>query len=314
MNLFKNVLKVTMVLAFLFLFGCEKDQISIDNNSLTEEINAVVTKYNDGGEDKIEFPWYPGFQKNEKVVDATLTLKVRQELDKCYSKQTTYLKSAGNTVGVIKDGTCGPYQELYIFMDCEDSGAKSSESGWNGDCWVNTNSSKNVYLFFCVVDNEYFQATNVNYAVLDLSAEAWPSGVSKIRNWMDNENKRNMNACTQGGTMQADGTSTGGTDKKNHWYGNTGVTDNTMLGYYYYPSSSYTSFPSLGGISYGVFGSFGATQGTIFVDNQDGASSWIGKQDWTGYNLGPESFPSSVPGIVSVDGNQNTTMNFSKVN
>ena len=57
-----------------------------------------------------------------------------------------------------------------------------------------------------------------------------------------------------------------------------------------------------------------ADKGTIFLDNEDGASSWIGQQVWTGSSLGPESYPSSVPGIVSVDGNQNTTMYFSKVN
>ena len=222
MNIFKNVLKVTMGLALLFLFSCEKDQNDPSKNTLTEQIGEVETTYKEG-DVKIEFPWYPGFQKNEKVVDADLALKVWQELGKSYSKQTTYLKSAGNTVGVIKDGTCGSYQELYIHIDCEDSGAASSESGWNGDCWVT--SPRNVILYFCVVNVAYFQATNVNYAVLDLSSQAWPTGVSKIRNFMDTENKSNANACTQGGTMQASGYSIGGTNKLNYWYGNTGVTN-----------------------------------------------------------------------------------------
>lgn len=307
MNISKNILKVTMGLALLFLFSCEKDQVSNENNSLTDEINAVVTKYNDG-DDKIEFPWYPGFQKNEEVSSASLdhALKIRHELDKSCSKQTTYLKSAGNTVGVIKDGTCGSYKELMVFMDCEDSGAASSESGYNGDCGRDSNG--NITLRFCVVNGAYFNRTNSNYAVLDLSAagSGWPTGVSKVQNWMYNENHRNRNACTLEGV-----------NNMNKVIGTTVVSsDGTLLGYYYYPSSNYTSFPPLN-ISYGVFGSFGANQGTIFSDNEDGSSSWISLQKWStfsGTGLEPNvSYPSSIPNIVNVDGNSNTTMYFSKV-
>lgn len=314
MKLFKNVLKVTLVLISFFLFSCEKEQISTDNNSLTKEINAVVTKYNDGGEDKIEFSWYPGFQKNENIINEALAIKVREELEKCYSKQTTYLKSAGNTVGVIKDGSCGSYQELYIHMDCEDSGGVSGKNGvWTGDSWVN--SSKNVILFFCVVDGAYFQATDVDYAVLDLSSAGWPTGVSKIRNNMINESNRNINACTQGGTQTADGYSTGGINKKNYWYGDTGVTGTlTLLGLYYYPhTTSPTAFPSLNGIHYGVFGSFGASQGNIFVDNEDGAYSWVGISLWDGNGLGAETYPGAgAVGVVRNEG-LNTRMYYSKV-
>jgi hypothetical protein len=314
MNIFENALKITCVLILFFIYSCEKDENDTNSNSITKQIVALETTYKEG-DVKIEFPWYPGFQKNESVHDASLNLKVRNELAKSYSKQTTYLKSGYNNVGVIKDGSCGPYQELYIFMDCEDSGAMSSQSGYHGDSWVNVNSSRNAYLYFCVVSWAFFQATNVDYAVLDLQSGNWPNGVSKIRNIMDTENRRNINQIFQGGTRQSDGTNVGGTNMLNSWYGSTGVTNSLVeLGYYYYPKvSNSTPFPNLG-ISYGVFGSFGANQGSIFVDNEDGGYSWIGKQEWLGSNLGPECYPNSVSGIVSVDGNSNTTMYFSKVN
>jgi hypothetical protein len=323
MNIFKNILNVTMCLALLFLFSCEKDQISTENNSLTDEINAVVTKF-DNGDVKIEFPWYPGFQKNEEVSSASLdrAIKVQQELDKSYSKQTTYLKSAGNTVGVIKQGSCGQYKELYIYMDCEDTGAASSKSGtYFGECSVN--SAKNITLLFCVVTSAYFQATNVDYAVLDLSSYGWPTGVSKIKNQMINETHANINACTEGGTYNIlTGINSGGTSKKNISYGETIVTSGTVLTYYYYPKvSTSTPFPTLGGIHYGVFGSFGASgdQGNILVDNEDGGSSWVEISLWTNAQfsgLGAPTYPvdrDDTGGVVKVDHNRNTTLYFSKV-
>jgi len=316
MKLFKITTTILVILAFLFLFGCEKDQNDSSNNMITEQIGEVETTYKEG-DVKIEFPYYPGFQKNEKVISESYALMVRQELNKSYSKQTTYLKSAGNTVGVIKEGTCGSYQELYIHLDCEDSGAASSESGWNGDCWVN--SAGNVILFFCVVDGAYFQATNVDYAVLNLSSNSWPSGVSKIRNFMDTENHSNINEVKQGGTGQTNGYNIGGINKLDNWYGETGVTNlNALLGYYYYPKILNSNpFPNLN-ISYGVFGNFSANKGTILVDNEDGAYSWVGISLWTNAQfsgLGTETYPTNgAVGVVKTDGNSNTTMYFSKVN
>jgi hypothetical protein len=307
MNIFENALKITCVLALFFLYSCEKDENDTNSNTITKQIVALETTYKEG-DAKIEFPWYPGFQKNERVLDEGLTLKVRNELEKSYSKQTTYLKSGMKNVGVIKDGSCGPYQELYIFMDCEDSGAASSQTGYHGDSYVNVNSSRNAYLYFCVVSWAFFQATNVDYAVLNLQDGNWPTGVSKITNVMINESNGNINRCTLNGS-----------DKKNTLIGETQVTsDLTYLGYYYYPKvSTSTPFPNLG-INYGVFGSFGANQGTIFVDNEDGVGSWISLQKWSlfsGTGLEPNvTYPSNIANIVAVDGNCNTTLYFSKVN
>jgi hypothetical protein len=159
--------------------------------------------------------------------------------------------------------------------------------------------------------------------VLDLSSAGWPAGVSKIKNLMINESHLNINACTEGGTYnKTTGINSGGTNKKNISYGETIVTDGTVLTYYYYPKvSSSTSFPTLGGIHYGVFGSFGisANQGNIFVDNEDGGNSWVGISLWTNgqfSDLGTEFYPidsDQTGGVVKVDHNRNTTMYFSKV-
>lgn len=290
-----------MILTFVSFFGCEKEQFRTENNSLTDEIEAIETRYKEG-DIKIETLWEPGCQKLEKVASISLIEKLIKELEKSYSKQTTYLKSGGNTVGVIKSGSCGSYKVLSIFMDSEDRRCASSSSGWIGDSRLDSHG--NVTLDFCIVDGAYFEHTNVNYAVLDFSNASWPSGVSRIKNYMNNEDKGNINSITLDGVSIRD-----------QWYGYTHADYNTHLGYYYYPKiSTSTPFPNLG-ISYGVFGTFGANTGSIFVDNEDGAVSWANYEKWNGVGL--DAFVQTnqiIAGIVKCDGNSNTTMYYSKVN
>jgi hypothetical protein len=301
MKSFKKISQIFLMLAFVSFLSCEKEQFYTESNSLSDEIEMIESRYKEG-DIKIETLWEPGCHKIEKIASLDLKEKIRKQLEESYSKQTTYLKSGGNIVGVIKSGYCGSYKVLSIFMDCEDKRNKSSYSGWTGDSKLDRYG--NITLDFCIVDGAYFERTNVDYAVLDFSNAAWPSGVSRIKNWMDNENSGNINS------INLDNVSIRG-----QWNGSTHVDTNTMLGYYYYPKvSNSTPFPSLG-ISYGVFGNFGTTKGTIFSDNEDSAVSWTTIEDWNGVGLNPPiQYLNGTPGIVVCDHNSNTTMYYSKIN
>ncbi len=255
----------------------------------------IESRYKEG-DIKIETLWELSCQKIEKIASLNLRETLRMRLEESYSKQTTYLKSNGNTVGVIKSGSCGSFKVLSIFMDCEDNRNKSSYSGWTGDSKIDSHG--NITLDFCIVDGYYFERTNVDYAVLDFSNAAWPSGVSRIKNYMNNEDSGNINSIT------LDDVSIRGQK-----YGSTQVDLNTMHGYYYYPKvSNSTPFPYLG-IFYGVFGNFGATKGSIFVDNEDSGVSWTTIEEWNGVGLNaPAQYLNGTPGIVVCDHNSNTTM------
>lgn len=308
MNIFKNVLKVTMVITFLFLFGCEKDQNDSNNNTLTDEIGKVETRYQEG-DIKIENTVDPAFQKVETSAPESYKEKIRQDLEKSYSKQTTYLKSVGNEVGVIKTGTCGSYKELIVNMDCEDGSNNISKSvGWVGDCTVN--SLGNVTLKFCVVGDAYFSIAKNDFAVLDLNGilpvSYWPNGVGSIQRYFDNEDTGNKNSFSLGGTP--------------FWgaNGKCNFTNNVNLAFYYYAGdqSRYNDYCNASlGFSYGVFGWFGNNHGWIDTDDEDyrNANSLI-ISPWnkeTGsrpsyYNIG------RVQNIV--EGGNNTTLYISKVN
>lgn len=304
MNLFKNVLKATLVLALIFLFSCEKEQ-NVNNNTLTEEIGKVETRYQQG-DIKLENIVDPNFQKVETSASESYKAKILQDLEKSYSKQTTYLKSAGNTVGVIKSGgTCGSYVELYMYMDCEDgSGNISAVNGWVGDC--ERTSGGNIILRFCVVNGAYFERTNSDYAVLNLTGlSSWPYGVNYIYRYFDNEDYQNANNFTLNGNALWD-----------TWLGRCYLGANTGLGFYHYISNSDSpSYPSLG-FSYGVFGQFGSNLGSIVTDDEDNGNAntcQTASYDYANLRLGTlYDRYTNIPSILNV-GN-NTTLYVSKVN
>jgi hypothetical protein len=307
MNIFKNTLKITVVIALLFLFSCKKEPNEKQNepnvNTLTDEIDKVVTIYQEG-DIKLENIVDPDYKKIETSAPESYKEKVRQELEKSYSKQTTYLKSANNTVGVIRSGTCGSYQELYVHMDCEDSGAASSYTGWTGDCLVN--SSKNIILRFCVVSGVDFGPTTHNYAILNLGFNALPIGVTRVVRLFDNEDTHNKNSATIAGST------VGLVGDCNFYY-------DTQLSFYLYPGDpSYTTpLPNLG-FTYGVFGNWASTdndKGKIFSDDEDNNNGnelyW---QVWDRWGtLQPRQDIQGITSIIMKNG-ANTDIYINKVN
>lgn len=306
MNIIKNGLKITMCLALLFLFSCEKDQNESASNMLTEEIGKVETIYKEG-DIKIENTVDPAYQNVETSASESYKEKIRQDLEKSYSKQTTYLKSIGRVVGVIKSVTCGSYQELMIYMDCEDGSSNlTSVNGWVGDCTVDGNS--NVTLKFCVVGDANFSGAQNDFAVLDLNGmlpeSYWPYGAGSIQRYFDNEDGSNKNRFSLGGTPL--------------WgaYGKCNFINNINLAFHYYAGgvSNDVYCNVYLGFSYGVFGQFGNNKGWINTNDEDNrnANSLI-ISPWNDKTASRPSYYNTGRVNNIVEGGQNTTLYVSKV-
>lgn len=299
---------VSYAILFLLLVAigsCKKensDEYTEGNNTnLSTEISKIETSYKEG-DIKIENKLQPGDTKIETSASAETKEKIRFELEKSVSKQTTYLKSGSNVVGVIANGSCGQYSTLEIKMDCEDRNFNSSSSGWIGDCSVLGDG--NVVLKFCMVYNAFFERMfQMDYAVLDMSTRSMPNGLDEITRYFDNEDKNNINYSKINGVLLP-----------LSQFGQTIIgTSNTRLGFYYY--KSYTSggnFPNLG-ISYGVLGRFGSYQGSIYTDDEDdGNANWCMLHQYqpaTGTYI--DKTTGNIPNIMDVG--SNTRLYFSKV-
>lgn len=225
-----------IVIFFFILQSCTKEDENPINQTLqSQELAKVETKYQEG-QFKYEGPLDE--PKIESQASQELIEKIRVELEKTYTKQISLAKSGGNLVAVFKDNTCGSYPELVVNMDCEDSSPASYSSGWIGASQV-TPTYKNVIFRFCVVNNQYFEQTDVDYAVLMLTTTL-PSGVSRICRYFDNEDNGNGNWTTYDGSPYSG------------WFGDCYFGTNTRLSFYYYPHTTYHAFPSIGIVGFPI--------------------------------------------------------------
>jgi hypothetical protein len=78
-------------ITLFFLLSCKKDQNDSNNNTLTNEISKVETIYQEGAI-KLENKLSPDSSKIETSADESYKEKIRQDLEKSFSKQITYLK------------------------------------------------------------------------------------------------------------------------------------------------------------------------------------------------------------------------------
>ena len=157
-------LSLFSIIFSLALSSCSKQDLQIQN-SQTEELAKIETTYNEYNI-KGKFEGDDNNPKIESILSGNLAERIKSELEHSISKQVSYAKSGGNLVGVFRASSCGSYKELTFNMDCEDHKPASKQSGWVGLSEVT--SYKNVILRFCVVENQYFVPTNVDYAVLML--------------------------------------------------------------------------------------------------------------------------------------------------
>ncbi len=307
MNILKYWTKIIVLIVFISLYSCTKEKISPDMNTITDDVEKVISIYK-AGDVKIETIADPNNNKIETDASDTYKKKILQILNN-YTKQTTYLKSGSvvYNVGVIKvDDSCGPYLELDYTMDCEDSGNNSQPYGWVGKCDVN--SSGNVTLRICMVDRDYFNNTVNNYAVLNFSAiNNWQtsaiSGPNRIIAQIDNEDSGNINGGTIDGVPLT---------SYQEWLGDCHFYYDTQLGFYNYPAvAGSTGFPAIG-IHYGVFGSFGANQGRIHLDDEDHNNAdalYIQNYNKSTNSLNPtQTKVSTVSGIIDQVGNTDLYM------
>lgn len=291
----------SILLSFTIFCSCQND---IDNEmtplTLTSEITKTETVLQQG---EIKNENNQTGEKIETELRADLKEKMILELDSKISKQQTFLRNAGRTVGVFKNGTCGKYPVLHVAMDCEDSRPKSKTINWVGDSHVDKN--KNINLLFCVVDGAYFnRIQNHKYGILKLNNDqtTTSSGVHILKKYFDNEDSSNWQWTKLNDQVISD-------SKKPFAYGDCFFHNNTLLAFYYFENdyqSKNNDFPNLG-ISYGVLGKInGKENGEIFSDDEDGANgnyTLVGDKFVTGnyYNL------------VANDKNNNSTLFVSKV-
>lgn len=289
--IYKKLYLFTM-LAIFSLISCQEQELDIQEPvSITDELEKVETIFKDG-DIKIENDLSE--EKIETIASPELSAKLERELMKSYTKQKTSLKtSAFGYVGVLKDGTCGGYEELTLFMDCEDRRPASKEHGWIGDSDVDRN--KNVTLKFCFVPNS-FKRTNYDFAVLNVTSTV-PYGVSSITRHFDNEDGGNANKLFKNNI-----------DLRKHSYfyqiGGNYFYKNTILSFLYYPRVNRSNPPSSLGFPYGVLGQFGDSRGYIITDDED-----RGNVNWC--NLSNKRTKSNIPNIMDIG--RNTKLYISRI-
>lgn len=262
MNMF---LLVFALAAFVINVSCKKDdQLNEENNQLTDEILKVETSYKEG-DIKIETKW--DGNSTELVTEASFEYKdkIRKVAELDYSKTHVNLKGAGNLVGIFKDGTCGSYSELVVYIDNEDSSNGTNSFGTLGSSFTNRNTT----LKFCVVPNNFKRTTTKNFAVLNLTGPNPPAGVSMFTRYTDDEDTGNTNKAIynnspiSGHLFDDSPTNVGG--------------NNTTLSFFHYRKSlsGVNLFPNYG-MTYLVLGTFNvANKGEIFMDDENnGNANW----------------------------------------
>jgi len=221
------------------------------------------------GMQKVETVMTDESLKQETSAWAEYSEAMENEYERSNSLRKKSTKSAyGNFVGVIKQKFwsippyttgCGEYDELWVFMDCEDSNNNNNKGGWTGATVVD----RNITLKFCLVPQSLFSRSKYHtYAVLDLNWEPY----ANIERYFDNEDDGNTNYVKLNGTEI----------NPNYYFPDAlEQSNNTLLSFYVFwqdANNGSTTFPNLG-IQYGVFGTLsGKSQGYVYSDDEDNSN------------------------------------------
>jgi hypothetical protein len=317
-----KLLIITTIVVFLSCENSDKNLLE-NSNSLTESVSDLEDSYSKieteyvEGDIKEETLFSEGDFKNETLADQETLELITAKLNENFSKQVVYNKTSNlETVGVFKNGTCGSYKELEVFMDSEDSRNASNKVGFTGSSSIDNRG--NVTLSFCIVDNNpfiYIGPTSpfsnitapVSYAVLNINASG---GSYTLNRHFDNEDGGNINKTTyDGSTINALGSNSFGRNTLLSFkaYGPTdGQPFNPFLGY--------PIFPNIG-VSYAVLGdvysnrNYSTNFGYISSDDED--SSNANYCDRILSNGSTTRVSGSVSNLLIAD--RNTTMYFTKV-
>jgi|TARA_B110000902_G_C14257349_1_gene568449 hypothetical protein len=315
----KKVVLFTLLAGLLY--SCEQTELieteTIDD--ITSEIEKIETIYQKG-DIKIEND--TSKEKVETIASSDLMKEIHGNLEKSYSKTTTYSKSSALYIGgygvfMGNGGTCGSYKILDVYMDCEDSRPKTFKTNYTGASIIVGN---NVLLRFCVVGGGSFSGNTFNedFGVLNLGYNRLVYKGSSVTRHFDNEDSRNTNYVRLNGSNIS-----GALGDTNLGGGHTILGErNTRLTFHIFYKNRYgvgSDFPNLG-FSYGLLGSFGsgsANRGSINLDDEDRRNAnycFFSEYDHvsgiSNYAASGKYISSSIPGFMDVG--ENTKLFFSK--
>jgi hypothetical protein len=310
----KKVVLFTLLAGLLY--SCEQTELieteTIDD--ITSEIEKMETIYQKG-DIKIEND--TSKEKVETIASSDLMKEIHGNLEKSYSKTTTYSKSSALYIGgygvfMGNGGTCGSLKTLDVFMDCEDSRPATSAYGYTGASRL---VGRNVLLRFCVVGGGTFSGDNYtkSYGVLNLGYNRITMNGSSVTRHFDNEDSRNTNYVRLNGSNIS-----GALGDTNLGGGHTILGEkNTRLTFHIFYSRNGTgAFPYLG-FSYGLLGNFGygnSNTGNIYLDDEDRRNANFCLFNEFDHNIGkPKTdryISTSIPGFMDVG--TNTRLRISK--
>lgn len=185
-----------MIICSTFWISCQKEEcINRDQNLITEEFVKIETQYEEGCE-KIETSG--SLNDCDQITYAPFSYKeeIRSSLEQSFSKTSAYMKSTGEHFGVFKNGKCGKYRTLSVYLDNEDKNCGTNSSGWKGNSYTNRNTT----LQFCIINDVSFERlASKGFAVLSLSKHAstsdLPYGVTRVKRYFDDEDNNNTSSA-----------------------------------------------------------------------------------------------------------------------
>lgn len=266
----------------------------------------------DDGDEKVET------SATEEYIDM-LRERIREEETASGNKAV----AATQYVGVVKDQTCGKYDEIRIYYDCEDKRNHTKSGGFVGGWHI----THNITMRFCMVPANLFKRTKNYYAVMNFSPDTHfqndegHKDVGLLRVYMDaedNDSGTSIFYTRHGGNEIKD---TYGIHAHNARVAGKGNLNFQM--FYFKPNNNSTeSYPDLG-FDYGVFGVLypenkenGHRQGYVYSDDEDKNNgnlidAYVDRTNTDTRDSNTDMRGQNFYGIIQVD--SNTTFHIAKI-
>ena len=291
----------------------EASGLSNLNEEQMEKVAYGCTSYTaaDDGDEKVET------SATEEYIDM-----LRERISEAEAESGNKAVATSQYVGVIKDQTCGKYDEIRIYYDCEDKRNKTKSGGFVGGWHV----THNITMRFWMVPANLFKRTKNYYAVMNFSPDTYFQNdkghrdVGLLHVYMDAEDSNSGTDIfyTKNGGMEE-------RDKYGFHSHKARVEGNGNLSFqlfYFKPNDNSTeNYPDLG-FDYGVFGLLYPEdkenkyrQGYVYSDDEDKNNGDYMRQvvdkEYTNLKDADEVGAYDFYGIIKVDGN--TTFHIAKI-
>ena len=268
----KSQVLLLFVCVTVLVTSCKKADFNKDSgtdNSTTEQISKIETSW-DGISEKNESD-----NSSPKLEFAASPVMIKGEMDRVNQKYQEYLSNLGtgsssvlrigNWVGVIKnDANCVGYDEIEIYMDCEDNNSATKWDGSGGSyrpsTWV---INSNARMKYCIVPGNDFHAYSdasagaFRYAVLRVTTNFY-SDAFETNRYYDNEDHNNANTAWYQPWSGSGFSIKGSTNQTTSIY-RTYIDGNSLLSFHVFDAgrltpTTFVQWPDFNGMSYGVFG------------------------------------------------------------